>query len=295
MSCTCLEEKFLESCRSNDLEKVKACLTLGVDVNTVSDDQKESGLTVAADKGYLHLLALLLAQPRINVNVKVALNQSRGQWTPLMFACCFNRPEVVRRLIQVPGLDTDHQGSSGYTAQHCAAINSAESVRALATLDTVNWNIKNNGGRTPLHWALYMGNSESLRIISSLSGVDFTVTRNDGETLAERAVTASSLESVKILAEVEQFNWNVVDKNGDSPLMITLKMTHKNILNRHFTLKKNKNEMFDVLVNCPRVDLDVKDKNGDTAAMWALKNNNPEALKKIVESSRYVHLILFTY
>ena len=130
-------------------------------------------------------------------------------------------------------------------------------------------------GLTPLYVALFRGKSESLRIISSLSGVDFTVKTNEGETLAEKAVTATRgtpLESVKILAEVEQFNWNVVDKNGDSPLMITL--------------KKNRPDMFDVLVNCPRVDLDVKDKNGDTAAMWALKNNNPEALKKIVESSR---------
>ena len=51
------------------------------------------------------------------------------------------------------------------------------------------------------------------------------------------------------------------------------------------TAKKHKTDMFDVLVNCPRVDLDVKDKNGDTAAMWALKNNNPEALKKILKTS----------
>ena len=88
-----------------------------------------------------------------------------------------------------------------------------------------------------MHAALYNGKSESVRIISSLSGVDFTVTRNDGVILAEKAVTESSLESVKILAEVEQFNWNVVDKNGDSPLMISL--------------KKNKNEMFDVLgISC---------------------------------------------
>jgi len=144
-------------------------------------------------------------------------------------------------------------------------------VRALATLDTVSWNIKNNVGWTPLELALIWGNSEAVKIISSLPGVDFNVKNNDGKTLAETAVY-SNVECVKILAELEQFNWNVVDMNGDSPLMMTL--------------KKNATDMFDVLVNCPRVDLNMRDRNGDTVAMWTLKNNKLEEFKKIMETDR---------
>ena len=58
-----LKELFLEACQNNDLDRVKAGLTLDVDVNTVSEDGQWSGLTLAARKNYPHLLDLLLSQP----------------------------------------------------------------------------------------------------------------------------------------------------------------------------------------------------------------------------------------
>ena len=55
----------IASCQENNLDKVKACLLLKVDVNTVS---KKAGLTIAAHKNYPQLLDLLLSQPGIDVN-----------------------------------------------------------------------------------------------------------------------------------------------------------------------------------------------------------------------------------
>ena len=33
-----VKDLFIEACKKNDLEKVKACITLGVDINLVTSD-----------------------------------------------------------------------------------------------------------------------------------------------------------------------------------------------------------------------------------------------------------------
>ena len=63
-----LEKEMIDYCHGNQLEEVKACLTLKVDVNTVSEDGRWSGLTVAAYKNYTELLEILLSQPQIKIN-----------------------------------------------------------------------------------------------------------------------------------------------------------------------------------------------------------------------------------
>ena len=61
-------EKFIKYCQENDLKRAEACLTLDVDVNTVSEDGYWSGLTVAAHENYRDLLEILLSHPQIKIN-----------------------------------------------------------------------------------------------------------------------------------------------------------------------------------------------------------------------------------
>ena len=81
-------ETFLSSCEAGHLEKVSACLTLGVDVNAVSEDGKCSGLSLAAASNQLDLLDLLLSQPGVDLNLTTAIRQpefqeQHGRWTAL--------------------------------------------------------------------------------------------------------------------------------------------------------------------------------------------------------------------
>ena len=41
-----------------------------------------------------------------------------------------------------------------------------------------------------------------------------------------------------------------------------------------WALKNNQMDMFEILVKCPRVNLDLKDASGNTIAMLAFKNDN---------------------
>ena len=123
-----LSKRFLKSCEENNLEEVEECLNQGVDVNTVSEDGKLSGLTIAAAHCNPQMLELLLSQPGIDVNLATTKSNtwmnSLGNWTPLMVACRAYptwRHEIVRRLVQVPGINITHKDSYRNTALHLAA------------------------------------------------------------------------------------------------------------------------------------------------------------------------------
>ena len=127
-----LSKEFIQYCEGNELEKVKACLTLGVDVNTVSKDKygttTYSGLTIAAKKNYPKLLDLLLSHPDIKINqttdAGVVLGWSGGQISALMFACDAGNSAIVSRLLEEKELDLNYQDKTGMimTAAHWASI-----------------------------------------------------------------------------------------------------------------------------------------------------------------------------
>ena len=64
--------QFLKACRRNQVERVIVCCqSRGLDVNTLSKDG-ESGLVVAARYNSEAVVAWLLAQPGVEVNLATA-------------------------------------------------------------------------------------------------------------------------------------------------------------------------------------------------------------------------------
>merc|ERR1711988_837183 len=71
-----MEREFFEHCEDDNLEGVNDCLSRGVDANT----------------------------------------NGQGNITGLILACDAGNSAIVSRLVQVPGLDIDHQTEDGWTA-----------------------------------------------------------------------------------------------------------------------------------------------------------------------------------
>ena len=267
------EELFLPACQNNDLDRVKAFLKgLNVNVNTLSEDGQWSGVTIAAKQNYIELLDLLLCQPGVDANLptteSVSKSKKFGKWTPLMFACRAGHHKIVRRLVQVPGINITHKDSYGRTALHVAALKGhSDCLEELAKVPGLDWNCRDSDW-TPLFEALSHGRPDCVRIIVSQPGVDLSVKTHNGTTLTEIAVQSTRgdpVECVKIMAEVAAVDWNVKMKNGDTPIM--------------WCLNNDKNDMFNVLLKCPRVDL-------NPAAVWAAKNDKMDILKEMIATRR---------
>merc|ERR1712241_1055595 len=110
----------------------------------------------------------------------------------------------------------------------------------------VDWNKTDEEGYTPLYCALGRGHSDTVDIIVQQPNIDYNVKTKDGETLGQAAVRGGNVKCVETLAAQESFDsWNVPDCNGDTPIM--------------WALKEHNTEILEILLRCPRVDLDVVD------------------------------------
>ena len=159
---------FIESCKRNNLEKVKCCINLGVNINTKivglnNGDEEWTGLTAAAQHNSVEVMMWLLSQPRVHVNItsrtdaslnRNKLKESEDDWTPLIFACHKGHDEIVNILAKVPSIDLNFQDVYGRGAAHWAAFNSTECLKVLTSTFGIDWNLQDRDGWTPLCYAL---------------------------------------------------------------------------------------------------------------------------------------------
>jgi len=245
-----LEELFVEAVTENNLEKVRACITLGIDVN-VMFNPNDCALHVAMDwaiGGQWEMFELFLTQPNIDVN----MTDWDGE-TALMLASASGAENVVQRLSQVPGLDFNARSNDGWTAAFQAVANrELECVKVLSAIPGVNWNIKENHGWSPMASALNNGFVEILKILLTIQSIDFGITDGQNRSIAQIAVEGSgrnrndymedSLLCLELLSRESRVNWNVRNGNGETPIM--------------YTWKNRKSEMFKILAKIPTIDMD---------------------------------------
>ena len=250
--------QFLKACRKNQVERVIVCCrSRGLDVNTVSKDGW-SGLVVAARYNSEAVVAWLLAQPGVQVNLATA----DGGLTALMVACAAGHPDIVRRLVQAPGVDLNMRcDGTGWTAAHWAAIHSAACVEVLARVPGLDWNVDSACWLgTPLCCAVRWGNSGSVRALLSIPGVDLAARDSLNTPLSYLAVTqreaaTTDTEVVRLLAGLVEADWNYRDLAGDTPLMVAL--------------KDNMLDIAKVLIQSPLVNVTIPDFQGQTPEMFA--------------------------
>ena len=102
-------------------------------------------LRAATQEGDVELLELVLALPRVDVNLKCFFVEG----TPLQYAAEKGRLEILKTLLKIPTIDVN-ANSSGWTALHAAAEHGhADVVEALLEAPGVDANIR-SGFYTPL-------------------------------------------------------------------------------------------------------------------------------------------------
>ena len=257
-------EDFLQYCLKINLRKVKLYVRYGIGIiNRVTADGIYSGLAIAARFNSPDLLEILLSHPDININNTTDPRNSNWtrQWTALMFACCHGSSAIVSRLVQVPGLDINYQDENGDTAALLASQwGHTECVRILADTGRVDWNCSLIwGGQTPLYQALWGGHSVIVDIIGQQPNIYYNFKTYLGYTLGHAAVLGN-VKCVETLASWDRFDsWNVPDRAGDTPMMLAL--------------KRNKMEVFEILLRCPRVDFSCRDQKGWSFLLRATQSN----------------------
>jgi len=259
-SCSCAKFLFLQACDRNDLDQVRHSLGLGANVNWMGPNVI-SGLHVAACHNYMELLELLLSQPGVDVNIT-----NKNKWTPLMFACYHGHENIVRRLCQVNGIDPNlkdvcpnlKDDCCGLTALHHAVFNNRpRCVEILKTLPNVDWNVRTNRGVYPLEMAVKKGYADVLQILRSVRHLDISKVKS----LFLRACDRNDLEKVRHCLDIgANVNWKGNDLLERSGL--------------HLAANNNYEELLELLLSQPGVDVNITDKYNNTPLFVAWRHEN---------------------
>ena len=186
-----LNERLIQSCKKNDSEDVLFCLQQGADVNINCKDEDGTtftGLSIAASRNNPELVDLLLARGA-DVNkttlYKYFEDDDLQESTPLMIASHHGHHKIVKRLLQVHGIDILFGDSSGWTALHlCAASGSKDCLEEFAKIQDsrVNWNCVDSLGETPLFHSVGNSNSDCVKFILSQPGINPNIQNDDSDT-----------------------------------------------------------------------------------------------------------------
>ena len=224
----------------------------------------------ALNSGHSDTVEIIVQQPNIDYNAKTDWDETLGHAAVLggdgkcveTLAAqekfdCWNVPDSERNIPILMALQ-DGKTKIVQILANCPRIN----------LNLVDWNFPDKLGKTPLYLALEKVEPDSVSFIVQQQIIDYNVKSKHGITLAEVAVEGDlsvkceeNKKCVEILAAQEGCDcWNVPDWDGDTPIMRAQKW--------------NRTDIVEILLRCPRVDVNCRDKEGWSLLFIAIQKKN---------------------
>ena len=188
-----VSDLFLDACKELDIEMVRACLILGVDINSTDQD---------GHFGLYHI-----------VNSRKLLD------------CDWSRFDQYKKLfdlfVEHPDLNIDQVNRDRILKR---VANDVKKVRKLCNLPGIDVNAGN-----PIAAALDGGSYVSVEYLLQQTGLNLDVKSYGGKSVGHSAVCGltlyghSSLKCVELLSKDPRVNWNVRNYRGETPIMVALR------------------------------------------------------------------------
>ena len=176
-----VREGFLSDCCENNLTAVARLLEEGADVNW-RDEDGMSGLHWAAVNNYGALLARLLTEPTVSVNI----TNTQGE-TPLMMASFAGRDGLVSRLCGSEGIELNCRDVNGWTALHWAVDQSRTGCVQILSDSRADCNVLNSEWEAPVMLSLKQHKSQLAVILLNNPSLDLDTVDGDGRHLEDIA------------------------------------------------------------------------------------------------------------
>ena len=206
------DTSLIRAIKINDADRVRTLMFANVNVN----EKNYAGitpLTIAAEKGNMDIIRLLVERGKANINDK----SSYGV-TPLIAAAAADKPEVVTYLLKY-GADATAKDDLGKTALlYAAGLEDSKTLQHLIAADRLSINLPDNHGNTPLLYAVQKGNIVSAKaLLDAGTKVDF---RNPASGLSASAAASAEgdPEMIKLLIKNGKADPNLSDLAGRTPI-----------------------------------------------------------------------------
>ena len=262
------------------LEKVKAEIAKGTDINALGNDKTETG------EARSHVTPLMFAlkygnndkniiQALINAGAKTDAKETVTGADVLMYAISGSGKEVIQTLIDA-GADVNGRDVGERTVLARAVMyNKNPEVTKTLIKAGADVNAKDLNGITVLMYALQFNNNPKIIEMLIDEGADINAKDNEGSTTLIYAARNINPKMVSSLIE-KGVDVNEGNKKGITALMMAA------------TVNRNPKVLMNLIENGG--DVNAQDKNGFTALITAATyNQNPEMIKTLIENGADVN------
>ncbi|XXQ35589.1 Ankyrin repeat domain-containing protein [Plasmodiophora brassicae] len=185
----------------------------GINVRIPDVEDGMTPLRVAAERGHVEIVALLLSDPGVDVNAQDKLGK-----TPLLAAASEGHVDVVTLLIRANGINVDACDYTGTTPLLIAASRGHVDVVALLVHVSKMVNAKDEDGMTALHAAASAGDVEIVELLLNVSGINVNARDKEGMTPLHYAAADGQADVIRVLLKVEGVLIWVKDVHDRAPL-----------------------------------------------------------------------------
>ena len=123
--------------------------------------------------------------------------------TPLHLALWKGNKDAVKEILDIPGINYEVRTHDGDTLAHAAVKSGDHEIVALlcdVMSLSIDWNVGDSDGMTPLFWALKLGCKGVVKRILDIPGINYHVKTHFGATLALAAVSSGDDEIMALLS-----------------------------------------------------------------------------------------------
>ncbi|XP_065316441.1 uncharacterized protein LOC135925162 isoform X2 [Gordionus sp. m RMFG-2023] len=168
---------FLCACKSGNLLAVQELFALtSIDLNSLSDDEGESGIIMAIKYGYLDIVKFLHSQ-------KIDIHAKNKHEETCLFSAVKNGHLLILQFLLDIGCDVNHKNKNGETCLH-VAINLCltDVVEIICRHPSTDPNIQDQLGDSPLHLAVWHDLVSIVHILCCNSAININIQNKKGET-----------------------------------------------------------------------------------------------------------------
>ena len=155
-------------------------------------------------------------------NTAVDINHKHGNFTPLTAACLRNDTQLVKYIVQMPGIDVNITDVENRTPLFIACDNgNIDIVRFL--INTPRFIVNNSGNsedHIPLIKAVLKHRRDIVECLLRVPGIDVNVRGKDGKSALSYACLHGYSDIVSILIAADGIDVDLTDANEETPLFI---------------------------------------------------------------------------
>lgn len=259
------DTSLVHAIKVGDFDRVRTLLY----ANVSSEEKNYAGIspiTIAAEKGDLDIVTMLVVEGKVNVNDK-----SSYGITPLIAAAAAGNEDVVDYLIE-QGADVTAKDDLGKSAfAYAVATDNPKLVAKLMALDKKAVDMPDNNGNTPLIYAAQQGLNANIKQLLAAGAKPYFRNPATGLTPIAAAAAEGHSDTIRQLVKNGHVDVNSADLSGRTPIFYAVEQNQPDALRTLIALG---------------ADVNAQDETGVTPLMRATAKDYADCVKILLKNKK---------